>query len=215
MDKKRAISIITKAAKLYSKNLEDQKVLFVYAVPSAINKQLTEKTDKIDEFSFYETVFHRSNFLHLTGVTLNSNTTKSAISFYDKCIEGRLAEEDFYFAKDGSTEQKLEVIESMMNIKKVATMIGDFTDKGPKLYSNKVAGNICACIGFVKDSYTKLNVPNTLLKKDIRDVSAKPHQKIYAVLSKRYSDEKYNVIEKCDKAFALKMVSGIEVYIDL
>ena len=64
-----------------------------------------------------------------------------------------------------------------MNLKKVASMLGEFTDRGPKLYSEKVAGNVCACMGFVADSYTKLNVPNTLLKKDIRDVSSKSYTK--------------------------------------
>ena len=38
-----------------------------------------------------------------------------------------------------------------MLIKKNVTMIGEFTDRGPKLYTEKAAGNICGCIGFVKD----------------------------------------------------------------
>ena len=66
MNKKKAISIITKAARLYHENLEDQKVLFIYGIPSAIRKQLEDGKDIISGFSFYETVFHRSNFLHLT-----------------------------------------------------------------------------------------------------------------------------------------------------
>ena len=118
----------------------------------------------ISGLSFYEVVFHRSNFLHLTGVTLNKNTTKSSINFYEKCLAGRLSPEDFYLSTDGTTEQKLDVLESMMNLKKTAAMIGDFTDRGPKLYSEKAAGNVCACIGFIKDRNTKFNVPNTLLK---------------------------------------------------
>ena len=36
MDKRRAIQIITKAAELYRDNLEDQKVLFLYGVPSEV-----------------------------------------------------------------------------------------------------------------------------------------------------------------------------------
>ena len=56
------------------------------------------------------------------------------------------------------------------------------------------------CIGFVIDRNTGLNVPNTLLNKDIRDVVVKPVQKIYAVFSKMYMDEKYSLIEKMDKA---------------
>ena len=215
MDKKKAISVITKAAKLYHENLEDQKVLFVYGVPATINKQIAQKAEIITDLQFYEVAFHRSNFLHLTGVIINKETTASSINFYEKCLDGRLSEDDFMLSRDGTTEQKLDVIESMMNLKKVASMIGEFTDHGPKLYSEKVAGNVCACMGFVTDGYTKLNVPNTLLKKDIRDVSSKPQQKIFAVMSKKYTDDKYSVIEKCDKTLELIKVSGILDYADI
>ncbi|WP_051226416.1 PBECR4 domain-containing protein [Butyrivibrio sp. MC2013] len=215
MDKKKAISIITKSAKLYHENLEDQKLLFIYGVPAVINKQLFQKVNVISGLDYYEVVFHRSNFLHLTGVILNRQTTRSAINFYEKCIDGRLSENDFMLSRDGTTDQKLDVILKMMNIKKTAAMIGDFTDRGPKLYSEKVAGNICACMGFVADSYTKQNVPNTLLKKDVRDVSVKPQQKVFAIMSKNYSDDKYTVIEKCDKSIELRRVEGIHNYADI
>lgn len=91
-----------------------------------------------------------------------------------------------------------------MKIKQNATMIGNFTDRRPKLYTEKAAGNVCGCIGFVKDRNTKLNVPNTLLKKDIRDIIASPVQKIYAVFSKSYAAEKYSILEKIDKGINLK-----------
>ena len=213
MDKKKAISIITKAARAYHKNLEDQKVLFVYGTPSDVSKQLKNHATVIKGLSFYEVAFHRTNFLHLTGVTLNRETTKSSINFYEKCLAGRLSPEDFNISSNGSTEQKLDVLENMMDLKKAAVMIGDFTDKGPKLYSEKAAGNVFACIGFVRDRNKQLNVPNTLLKKDIRDVTAKPQQKIYAVLSKGYTDEKYQIVEKCDKAIELDQIESIEKYI--
>jgi len=135
----------------------------------------------------YEAVFHQYNFLHLTGVRVNSAEIDSAIHFYEKCLSNRLTEDNFHFVKDGSTVQKLDVLESMMGIKHNAMMIGDFTDRGPKLFTEKVAGNICGCVGFVKDRNTGLNVPHTLLKKDIRDITAKAIQKIYAVFSKKYS----------------------------
>ena len=66
----------------------------------------------------YEVAFHRYNFLHLTGVKLNKGGTASAIHFYQKCLDKRLTENDFTFAKDGSTGQKLDILESMMQIKK-------------------------------------------------------------------------------------------------
>lgn len=174
MDKRRAIQIMTKAAQLYKENLEDQKVLFLYGLPREVKKQLQEKGKILSSVQGYEVAFHRYNFLHLTGVRLNKKTTASAIHFYQKCLDKRLTENDFSFAKDGSTGQKLDILERMMLIKKNVTMIGEFTDRGPKLFTEKAAGNVCGCIGFVQDKNTKLNVPNTLLKKDIRDVTAQP-----------------------------------------
>ena len=204
MNKKKAISIITRAARLYHENLEDQKVLFVYGIPSEIRKQLEVGSDTISGFS-----------LHLTGVKLNKSTVDSSIHFYEKCLDRRLSESDFYLSSDGSTDQKLEVIENMMNIKKVAAMIGDFTDFGPKLFSEKIAGNTCACMGFIKDSYSKLNVPNTLLKKDIREVTSKPQQKIFVIMSKSYTAEKYTIAEKCDKCIRIESIDGITEYVDI
>ena len=173
-------------------------------MPSEIKKQLQAEEKFLSSIKCYEVVFHRSNFLHLTGVKLNKDSTASAIHFYQKCLDKRLTEDDFSLAKDGSSGQKLDILESMMMIKKNVTMIGDFTDRGPKLFAEKAAGNICGCIGFVQDKYTKLNVPNTLLKKDIRDVTAQPTYKVYAVISKHYTDDKYSCFAKIDKSLNLK-----------
>lgn len=200
MDKRRAIQIMTKAAELYRDNLEDQKVLFLYGVPSEVKKELQAEGKFLSSIKGCEVAFHRYNFLHLTGVRLNKGETASAIHFYQKCLDKRLTENDFSLAKDGSTGQKLDILESMMLIKKNVTMIGEFTDRGPKLFTEKVAGNVCGCIGFVKDKNTKLNVPNTLLKKDIRDVTAHPTYKVYAVISKHYTEDKYSIISKIDKS---------------
>lgn len=200
MDKRRAIQIMAKAAELYRDNLEDEKVLFLYGIPSEIKRELQKQNGFLSSIKGYEVAFHRYNFLHLTGVRLNKQMTASAIHFYEKCLDRRLTVNDFYLAKDGSTGQKLDILENMMQIKKNATMIGDFTDRGPKLFTEKVAGNVCGCIGFVQDKNTKLNVPNTLLKKDIRDVTVQPTYKVFAVISKHYTQEKYSVMSKMDKS---------------
>ena len=118
MDKRRAIQIMTKAAQLYKEHLEDQKVLFLYGLPKEVNKQLQESNKILSSVQGYEVVFHRYNFLHLTGVRLNKKETASAIHFYQKCLDKRLTENDFVFAKDGSTGQKLDILERMMLIKK-------------------------------------------------------------------------------------------------
>ena len=106
MDKRRAIQIMTRAAQLYREHLEDQKVLFLYGVPSEINKQLLSETKMLLAMQKYEVVFHRGNFLHLTGVKLNKNKVSSAIHFYEKCLDNRLTENDFILSKDGSSGQK-------------------------------------------------------------------------------------------------------------
>ena len=95
MDKRRAIQIMTKAAQIYKNHLEDQKILFLYGVPSEIKKQLQTEEKFLPSIKFYEVVFHRSNFLHLTGVKLNKDSTASAIHFYQKCLDKRLTEADF------------------------------------------------------------------------------------------------------------------------
>lgn len=56
MDKKKAISIITKAAKLYHENLEDQKVLFIYGIPAIIKNEINQNNELISSLSFYEVV---------------------------------------------------------------------------------------------------------------------------------------------------------------
>ena len=192
------------AEQVYKENLEDQKVLFLYGLPKEVKKQLQEKRKILSSVQGYEVAFHRYNFLHLTGARLNKKTTVSAIHFYQKCLDKRLTENDFSFAKDGFTGQKLDILERMMLIKKNVTMIGEFTDRGPKLFTEKAAGNVCGCIGFVQDKNTKLNVPNTLLKKDIRDVTAQPTYKVFAVISKHYTEDRYSNLEKVDKSFDLK-----------
>ena len=66
MDKRRITSIITESAKLYHENLEDKKILFVYAVPSEIYKQLDSSHYSSLEMSFYEVAFHSSNLMSIS-----------------------------------------------------------------------------------------------------------------------------------------------------
>ena len=48
MDKRRAIQIMTKAAALYQKELEDQKLLFLYGIPVVVRKQLQAGESRVD-----------------------------------------------------------------------------------------------------------------------------------------------------------------------
>ena len=142
MDKRRAIQILTRAAALYHANLEDQKVIFLYGVPAEIKKQMQAGDGSLLSMKSYEAAFHRGNFLHLTGVRVDGSAVASASHFFEKCLDGRLSQDDFGFAEDGSTAQKLGILENMMGIKRNVAMIGDFTDRGPKLFTEKAAGGV-------------------------------------------------------------------------
>jgi hypothetical protein len=58
MNKRRAIQIMVNAAELYKENLEDQKVLFLYGVPSEVRKQLIAESKQLPAMKGYEAAFH-------------------------------------------------------------------------------------------------------------------------------------------------------------
>lgn len=49
-------------------------------------------------------------------------------------------------------------------------MVGDFNGCNPKLYTEKLAGGVKACLGFIKTHRAEY-VPNTALNTDIRTVT--------------------------------------------
>lgn len=93
---------MVRSSELYHLNLEDQKILFLYGVPSEVRKQLNTEGNRLVAIKSYEVAFHRYNFMHLTGIKANNTGVDSAIHFYEKCLVNRLTENDFDFAKDGS-----------------------------------------------------------------------------------------------------------------
>lgn len=53
---------------------------------------------------YYILSAEKDNFLHLVGI----NTDLSAASFFDKCYDGTLIEDDFDFNKDGKDENSIK-----------------------------------------------------------------------------------------------------------
>ena len=107
-------------------------------------------------------------------------------------------------------QNRIDILERMMLIKKNATMIGEFTDRGPKIIYRKSCGECVRLYWLYKIKNMKLNVPNTLLKKDIRDVTAQPTYKV-SVNTKHYTDDKYFKFEKIDKSLDLKEWSYVKI----
>ena len=155
---------------------------------------------------YIETVFLPQNFMHLTGV-VPCNKSLSSVNFYNACINGKLTPALFDMSRDGTTHMKLSVLPQIMNIHKVARMAGDFTENKIKLNTEKIVGNIHACMGFVQALQIQgYFVPNTVLREDIRDIVEKPTRKVLAVFRKAISANRYDECTYVSKNINLTMI---------
>ena len=174
-EKQEVIDVVYKAVKLYRDNLCNKNFMFVY------------KKEQ-NQFLYFESIFLPRNFRHLTGV---KTKTLGAVDFYEKCLVRQVSEEDFYLAKDGTTMLKNTILEGMMDIQYVSKSVGDYNGCKPKLFTDKIAGNMKGCMGFEQESKgSDFYVPNTILKSPARDMVKKAHQ-LVAVFEKGTKDELY------------------------
>jgi hypothetical protein len=132
MLKNEAIKILVQSAKNYYNNLANKQVLIIYKDDSGYQE--------------VELLFLPTNFLHLTG----AETKLSPIDFYTACLNSRLNADDFGFRSDGTTVLKLSVLITMTNLSQNIKMIGDCSDSYIKLKTDKLAGTVRACMGFIK-----------------------------------------------------------------
>jgi hypothetical protein len=169
--KAEALRIIHNSAVAYKTNLLNRNVMFVAL--------------KDDIMQFFETKFLPSNFKHLTGIITRLNSTR----FYEAAYSNKLKQSDISFARDGTTQKKLDVLYSLMSIHKTAKMAGDFESSHKVLLSDKVAGTTTAVMGFIKDN--NYFVPNTVIKDDVRKIARKPTLTITAIFTKSDKQEIY------------------------
>ena len=179
MTKKEALSIVFSCAPLYKENLVDRSLLFI-------------TTDKHKNVHCLEVTFDIGNFLHMTGFKLRKPGI-NARHFFNLCYDKRLTEADFEFSTDGTTEMKMRVLPSLMKKNLSAKMLGDYNMSQPKLYTDKIAGSLSACMGFVRDGGEGRFVPNTVLEGDIR-TKVKAADRIIATYRKSRSEEQYSEI---------------------
>lgn len=177
--KEDALKIVLEAAGSYENNLANKNLLFI-------------SQDKHRRIDSYEVTFHRNNFLHLTGLKVTDESITAPV-FYQRCIDKRLSLDDFELSPDGTTELKLDVLPRLVCKNLSANMIGKHDTYKIKLYTERLAGNIHGCMGFVLDSKEKYNVPNTVLKQDIRNLVSRPNR-IILTYRKSISEETYGEI---------------------
>ena len=103
----------------------------------------------------------------MTGLN-STNASWSSLDFFNFCIDGRLKESDIFFSERGTTNQKLSVLPMVFkNPSLSASMMGDYNNSHPLLYTEKVVGGVKRALGFKDVSGQGDYVPNTLLEGDI------------------------------------------------
>lgn len=190
--KEQAIATVVSCAENYRKELEGRKLLFLCR-------------DKHKKITYYEFAFYDRNFLHLTGLKPNTSGGREPIradEFYRKCIHKKLRFSDFEFAKDGTTPLKLEVLPNLMTKNLSAKMVGEYHSSRPKLYTEKLAGGIKGCVGFVTDKVHGEYVPNTVLNEDIRN-SVNHQAQVIAVFRTKQKENLFSEITYIAKGVVL------------
>lgn len=171
-DKKKAIEIITQAAKNYKEYLQNKIFLIIYR-----EKQVT-KTVEVE--------FRDSHFLHLTGVY----TKLSAKRFFEKCIAKKLSINDFDLEKGGKTQQKLMVLPFLHELLYNNCMVGNFINSGIYIRADYFVGNTKAILSVGFRYGKKVDFPVTLYKEDVRKMS-QPTNKVLAIFRRNYAQINY------------------------
>lgn len=179
--KSEAIKIIVACAEKYCVELENRSLLFLCL-------------DKNKHLVAHEFFFNGYNFMHLTGVKVSSSQDQmSANLFYEKCLSHKLSPNDFEFAEDGTTILKLQVLPTLMDKRLSASMIGNFDSNRPRLYTDKLAGSVKACMGFIMDGSNGQYVPNTVLQEDIRNYVGS-YARVIGVFRKHNQEDGYSEV---------------------
>ena len=171
--KEKAISIIHNAANIFNEQLCNKNLLVIYGPPSSSH--------------FIEIKSLPRNFLHLTGLIPNN---LSANRFYQKALSRKIESSDFEF-KNSTTEQKLRILNQALQISTNTKMVGDFNNGRLNLQTDKLAGSISSCMGFLKIG--EYYVPNTVLEDNIKK-NVSEWQKALAIVCKSIDEPNYNKI---------------------
>lgn len=187
MKKSEALKKLIYSAKIYDELLLNKNYIFI-----------TEKDNK-----YLEVLFQATNFKHLTGIETDLKPKR----FFESSLSGKIKEADINFKKNGTTELKLNILPSILNIQNISKMIGEFDNNGllkVRLYSEKIIGNTNYCMGLVQDKSGYYS-PNTVLKEDLRKISIST-QKVIFVFKKNRADKLYNEICYVAKGLDIKEI---------
>lgn len=180
--KKEMIDIIAKSQKEFDKNLKNKNVMFIFE-------------DNQGNINKVEVMFPIGCFYHLTGTNVYDKNNKivNSYKFYN-LLKGNKINSMKIQPKNKTTYYKLDVLPQLMRIDRNANMIGEFIGNNLFLKTEKVAGNVNACMGVVKNnSLENIYVPNTILKEDIRKITNEKN-KIIGIMKKGINEGLYEEV---------------------
>ena len=198
--KKEALAVVFSAADEYQKNLIDHSLLFLCM-------------DKHKNTYCVEVTFDGSNFQHLTGLETDPALVTPS-HFFRLCLDRRLKESDFEFAGNGTADWKLDVLPRVLQKNLSANMIGMYNQSQPLLSTERIAGSVSVCMGFIRDGGIGRYIPNTVLKGDIRQLVRVP-DRIIVTYRKASKDAKYTEIVYAAKKMDWTAVTLPAEYSDL
>jgi len=183
------VRIIQDCAILYKKNLSGKNLLFL--------------TTYDNTALCIEALFMPHNFMHLTGVKSHLNSEL----FYRAASSRRLSVQDITLSQDGTVDLKLDALPQLMNIHTTARMVGDYDNSKPLLIADKFAGTIATAMGFI--SVNGFYIPNTALKKDVRDITTRAtRRKVAAIFVKQRRDAQYMMLTYIARGVTLDDIIG-------
>ncbi|WP_418752448.1 PBECR4 domain-containing protein [Frisingicoccus sp.] len=183
---------VLNCAKQYQQKLLNRKLIIIY------------RERQNNEIRYIEVVFHERNYQHLTGLELidkNGNVLHNqSINFYRKCIENKLALEEFQFKKDGTTHLKLVALPILMDVTKITKITGDYNNVRPYLFVDKVIGGVNFCLGLSRED--NVYVPSSALLEDIKKLTDSPSQ-VLAIMEKGSDMDIYSTVKHVAKGLNL------------
>lgn len=183
---------VLNCAKLYKSKLLNKKMLIIY-------RERRDNTVRCIEVAFCE-----RNFQHLTGLELldeDGNVLHNqSINFFRKCLENKLALDEFRFREDGISHLKLDVT-------KITKITGDYNNLRPYLLVNKVIGGVNFCLGLSREK--DVYVPSSALLEDIKKLTDSPSQ-VLAIMEKESGGSVYSTIKHVAKGLNLNNLVLLE-----
>lgn len=191
MKKSSALKLISNSARIYSDRLLNNNYLFI-----------------TDSNLYLETCFKETNFKHLTGV----ESKLSPKQFYKNALDSKLTEKDIDYKENGTTQIKLNILESILDIQKVTKMLGIYNKNNLTnvlLSTEKLIGNTNYCMGFKNIDNSLYYVPNTVLKEDIRNITIST-SRVLCILKKHQKNKVYEEICYTAKGVNIREIQYIK-----